>query len=185
MASLDRTTRDGLAVGFIGYLAVAVFYGALDFLSSRGPLYTVNVLGRALFRGLRDTGVLQYPVRLDPTAIVLYNFLHFVAALAIGLVVLSIVDRAERHPSEAGRMFALLVGGFAVTVVAVGLLSTPIRPVLPWWSIVVANVFASLTAAVYLVRRRPGVVRRILPFASPASDGGSGGVASDGGAGGP
>lgn len=162
MKLLGRTTRDGLAVGLIAYCAVALFYAVFDILAGRGALYTVNMLGRAVMRGVRDTGVLLFPTRLDVPALLWYNVFHLVAALAIGLVVMHLVDHAERRPARATTVLFVLMTGFAVTVVAVGWLSTPIRPVLPWWSIVVANVLAVLTAAVYVVRRRPGIASRLL-----------------------
>lgn len=59
-----------------------------------------------------------------------------------------------------------IVAGFVVTIVAVGLLTSPIRPLLPWWSIVVANALAVLLAGGYLLRSRPGTWSRLSPFAS-------------------
>jgi hypothetical protein len=155
-----------VVVGFIAYVSVAVFYSLFDFLAARGMLYTVNVLGRAVFRGLRDPAVLQLPVRLDLPAILLYNGLHLFLSLLIGLVVMRFVGQAERRPSRAGWMLLLIVAGFVVTILAVGWLSTPIRPVLPWWSIVVANSVAVLMAAIYIMKRRPGVVGRLIPSAA-------------------
>src|SRR5512133_3827029 len=61
MTTGNRWLRDGLIVGLIAYAAVAVFYSAFDLLASRGTLFTVNVLGQALFKGLRDPSVLQFP----------------------------------------------------------------------------------------------------------------------------
>lgn len=162
MDTTNRTVRDGITVGLIAYMAVAVFYSIFDVLAARGTLYTVNLLGRAVFRGLRDPGVLQYPVRLDLAAIFLYNALHLVVSLAIGLVVVRLIVQAERRPSHAPAVLLLIVAGFLVTVAGVGWLSTPIRPVLPWWSILVANTVAVIPAAIYLIRKRPGVERRLL-----------------------
>lgn len=165
MASLRRDTRDGLVVGLIAYAAVAAFYSAFDFLAARGTLYTVNLLGQAAFRGLRDPGVLYTPMALDFTAVFLYNGLHLLLSLAIGLVVMRFVGLAEGRPALAWPMLLLIVAGFVVTIVGVGMLSTPIRPVLPWWSIVVANTLAVALAAVYVMRRRPGVLGRLVPLA--------------------
>lgn len=153
--------REGLVVGFIAYVAVAVFYAAFDLLAARGALYTVDLLGKALFRGLRDPAVLQFPVVLDLTGVFWYNAFHLVVSLAIGLVVIALVVRAERHPEQAPLMLALIVAGFAVTVFAVGFLTVSIRPLLPWWSIVVANALATVAGAVYIVRRHP--VRWLTP----------------------
>ncbi|MFW6083979.1 MAG: hypothetical protein ACODAA_02090 [Gemmatimonadota bacterium] len=170
MKLFSRTTRDGFVVGLIAYFAVALFYAVFDFLAGRGFVYTVNMLGKAVFRGVRDRGVLLFPSTVDIPAMLWYNLFHLAAALVIGLVVMALVERAERRPAQAGGVLFLLVAGFFVTVAGVGWLSAPIRPVLPWWSIVVANVLAVLAAAVYIVRRRPGIVSRLLPFGRGGED---------------
>lgn len=159
-----RTARDGVVVGLIAYFAVALFYAVFDFLAGRGFVYTVDMLGKAVFRGVRDPGILMFPAAPDLEAMLWYNLLHLVAALVIGLVVMALVDHAERRPDHAGGVLFTLVAGFVVTVAAVGWLSAPIRPVLPWWSIVTANSLAVVTAAVYVVRRRPGIATKLLPF---------------------
>lgn len=163
MASSRHDTRDGLVLGLIAYASVAAFYALFDILAARGLLYTVNLLGRAAFRGLRDPAVLQFPVTIDPVAVFLYNGVHLLLSLAIGLIVVRLVSRAERVPSQAWPMFLLIVAGFVATVVAIGVLSTPIRVVLPWWSIVVANASAVVAGVAFLSRRRPGVVGRVVP----------------------
>jgi len=148
-----RSIREGLIVGLIAYAAVAAFYGAFDVLAARGPLYTVNLLGKVLFRGLRDPAVLQFPLALDSTAIFSYNAFHLVVSLAIGVVVTSLVFLAERRSAHAPLLWAVIVTGFVVTVFAVGFLTAGIRSLLPWWSILVTNALASLAAGLYLVWR--------------------------------
>lgn len=155
MRSWRNTVIDGAIVGFIGYAAVALFYSAFDLLASRGFLYTVDLLGKTLFRGLRDPATLYFPIERDLGAILLYNALHLTIALAIGLTVMTLVRLAEDNPSRRPVVLLVLAAGFVVTVVAVGVLSAPIRPVLPWWSIVVANTVAVVLAAAYLLRKHP------------------------------
>ena len=150
---------DGLIVGLIGYAAVAVFYSLFDLFASRGPLYTLDLLGKALFFGLRDPSVLQFPVVPDAGAVFAYNAVHLAIALAIGLVVVALVKHAEENPGRRAIVLLVLVAGFFVTVAAVGLLTSPLRPLLPYWSIVVANVVAVVLAAAYLLRRRSGLMQ--------------------------
>lgn len=150
-----QSIREGLAVGFIAYVAVAVFYAAFDLLAARGALYTVDLLGKAMFRGLRDPAVLQFPVALDLTAVFWYNAFHLVVSLAIGMIVTGLLFRAERDPAHAPLILVVILAGFVVTVLAVGFLTVSIRPLLPWWSIIVANVLATVAGAVYLVRWHP------------------------------
>ena len=164
MATVGRTIRQGTIVGLIAFASVALFYAAFDVLAARGTLYTVNLLGMAVFKGLRDPSVLQMPIAPDFTAIAWYSGLHLVLSLAIGLIVTGLVARAEKDPSQSSLVLAVIVGGFLVTIAVVGVISEPIRPVLPWWSIVVANGAASTCAGVYLLRARPGIWRRLNPF---------------------
>jgi hypothetical protein len=161
MASLNRTVRDGLVVGLIAYASVALFYSAFDFLAARGVFYTVDLLGKAMFKGLRDPAVLMFSVDRDPTAIFLYNAFHLVMSLGIGLVVTSLVEQAERHPSQALLVAVIIVAGGVLTVFGVGYLTESVRPVLPWWSIVVANALAVLLAGLYLARRHRGLWQRL------------------------
>lgn len=160
MQSERHTIREGLIVGLLAYAAVAVFYSMFDLLASRGMLFTVDMLGKAVFRGLRDPSVLLFPSQLDQGAILLYNGLHLFLSLNIGLIVTSLVVQAERHPSRAPMIFlAIFLGGVA-TVLAVGFLTQPMRPVLPLWSITVANALAALLAGIYLLTRHPRLLHQ-------------------------
>lgn len=157
----SRSIRYGLVVGAIAYVAVAAFYAAFDLLASRGALYTVNQLGLALFRGLRDTAGLGLPTPVDITAVALYNLFHLVASLTIGIVVTSLVEHAHRRPDRAAVTLLTLIAGFVATIGVVGAMTTPLRPVLPWWSIILANACAVVPAGVYLMRRYPTAFRRL------------------------
>jgi hypothetical protein len=161
----NRTIRDGIVVGLIAYASVALFYSAFDVLAARGTLYTVDLLGKAMFRGLRDPGVLQYPVTPDLMAVFWYNAFHLAASIAIGVIVTSLLAYADRNPKHSSLVVFIIVAGFVVTVIGVGYMTTPLRPLLPWWSIVVANGLATLLGAMYLLRMRPGLSGRLLSFA--------------------
>ena len=41
--------REGLVVGFIAYVAVAVFSAMFDLLAARRALFSVNLLGKTVF----------------------------------------------------------------------------------------------------------------------------------------
>jgi hypothetical protein len=149
-------------MGLIASVAVAFFYAVFDVLAARGKLYTVDLLGKALFQDLRDPSILLLPVEPDTRVIMLYNAVHLAISLAIGLTVAWLVGYAERHPRSARFITAIIIGGFFVTIIATGMLTAPFRALLPWWSIVVANALAVLFAGSYLVRRRPGVFGRLV-----------------------
>jgi len=161
MSATNRTVREGLVVGLIGTVAVAGFYAAFDFLAARGFLYTVNLLGQALFHGLRDPSVLATPMAIDLTVVVLYSILHLAISLVIGLFVAWLVAQLD-GPAAQARLAALVLGaGFFVTVFGIGMVSSPIRTLLPWWSVVVANVLAVMVAGAYLLGRHPGLIQRL------------------------
>lgn len=164
MTRSNRTLREGLMLGGIAYVTVAIFYAVFDVLAARGFLYTVDLLGKALFHGLRDPSVLALPIQVDPTGIFFYNGLHFVASLVIGVIVAGLIARAERGPTEAYLSLVVIVAGFFLTVAVVQGLTVPIRALLPTWSIVTANGVATLVAGSALVWKRPEVVRILIPI---------------------
>jgi hypothetical protein len=159
MTQANRVVREGVVVGLIGTATVALFYAVFDALAARGLLFTPNLLGRVVFDGLRDPSVLVGPVAMEPTAIVLYSLLHLVTSLAIGLVVAWLVSQLEGPPAQARLAALLIIAGFFVTIFGIGLAMSPVKAVLPWWSVVVANVLAVVVGGAYVVRRHPGILR--------------------------
>lgn len=156
-----RPIREGLAVGIIGSACAAMFYAAFDILAARGAFFTVDMLGKSLFRGVRDPAVLGLPAQIDVAAAGLYTGLHVLVSLLIGLIVVGLLVRAERRPPQARLVLLTIVAGFFVTIIAVGLLTGPIRPLLPMWSVIVANALAVVVAGAYLLRKHPGTWRRL------------------------
>jgi len=149
----------------IGYASVAAFYGVFDILAGRGALYTVDLLGKAVFRGLRDPAVLGVPMSIDTTAVILYNALHLFLSLIIGIIVTALVEYSERHPSRSPLVAMVIIGGFAVTIIGVGMMTSSFRSLLPWSSIIMANIIAVFVAGLYLIWKRPAVWGRLSPFA--------------------
>ena len=165
MPSSNRIVREGIVVGLIGFAAVALFYAAFDFLAARGFLFTVNLLGEAVFFGLRDQSILGTPIAVNMTAVVLYTALHLVTALVIGLFVSWLAAHLEGPPSEVRLAVLLIAAGFLVTIFGIGMVSSPIKALLPWGSVVVANSLAVVVAGVDLMKRHPGLPWRLLAFA--------------------
>ncbi len=162
MTAGTRWVRDGVICGLIAYAAVIVFYSGFDFLASRGPLFTVNLLGQGLFRDVRDPTILQYAIPVDRQVVFWYNGVHLIASIAIGLFVLGLVEYAEKNRRRAGLVAGLIVAGFAATIAVIGRLTEPMRDLLPWWSIVMANAGASACSAYGLLKLRPGLVQRMF-----------------------
>jgi hypothetical protein len=162
MTSVRRPIREGILLGLIAYVAVAAFYALFDIFAARGPFYTLDLLGRAVFRGLRDPAVLQLPLTYDVPAMLLYNGVHLALSLLIGCLVAGLAFLPEHRPGLARLAGVIIVAGFVVTILGVGVLSRPIRSVLPWWSIVVANALAVVLAGWFLLRRHPGLWRQFI-----------------------
>lgn len=163
MAQTPRWIREGLIVGIIGSGAAALFYAAFDILAARGAFFTVDMLGKFLFKGMDDAAILGMPTRPDVMGIVLYSGLHILISLTIGLIVVGLVVHSGRRPSRARTVLAIIVAGFFVTIIAVGVATSPVRTLLPWWSVVVANALAVLIAGAYLLRKNPDTWNRLIP----------------------
>jgi hypothetical protein len=56
-------------------------------------------------------------------------------------------------------VWLLLVAGGVATILAVGYLTAPLRLLLPWWSIVVANAMAVAVVGADLLRQHGAVGR--------------------------
>jgi protein-S-isoprenylcysteine O-methyltransferase Ste14 len=154
--------REAVTVGVIAAVAVAAFYAVFDQLAARGPLYTVNLLGLSLFKGVRDPAVRQLPIAIDMAGILMYTGVHLALSVVIGFVVTRLIAQAERDPTQARTMLALIVAGYLLTIVGFGYLTAPMRALLPWWSIVVANSAAVVVVGAYLLKRHPGLAGRML-----------------------
>lgn len=166
MSFTRRVVREGAVIGLIGTAAVAAFYAVFDALAARGFLFTVNLLGRVVFTGLRDPSVLVGPVAFDGRAVVLYSLLHLLASLAIGLVVAWLVSQLEGPPSQVRLALLVIIAGFFVTIFGVGMASGPVQALLPWWSVVLANALAVVVAGAYVLGRHPGLLRRLATVVS-------------------
>jgi hypothetical protein len=159
MSTSTRWAREGCLIGGLAFVAVAAFYGIFDLVGGRGLLYTVNQLGLVLLRGPGEITAAGSAWPIYPTAIAAYSVIHLLASLAVGVVVCRLVHEAELRPMQAQVALLFIVAGFAGTIALVGLVSVPIREVLPWWSIVAANAIAVLVAGTVMLRRHPSFLR--------------------------
>jgi len=161
MSAVSRWIREGCITGLIAYVSVAVFYAVFDLVGANGLLFTVNQLGQFMLRG---PAALAFDAGITPislSAILAYSAVHLVASLAIGVLVCRLVFEAELQPAQAQTALLFIVAGFAGTIAMVGIVSAPIREVLPWWSIMSANALAVLVAGSVMIRRHPEFLSRM------------------------
>lgn len=161
MTASPHWPRVGIRIGLIASAAVALFYGAFDLLATRGIFFTVNSLGIALLRGTDAVPTIGTPIPLDWAGIAVYSVVHLVTSLAIGMAVCRLVYEAELRPMLAQVALLFIVAGFAGTIALVGYLSSGIRDVLPWWSIMLANALAVLLAGRVMIRHHPDFLERM------------------------
>ena len=161
MALPGSTMREGLIVGLIGYASVAVFYTLFDLLAGRGWVFTLDLLGKVLFRGVRDPSVLQLPMQPDLGAMFVYNMLHLAISLGVGLLVSGLVARAERRPRIGYSVLLVLAAGYLITVAAITVFARDIAPLLPLWSIVIVNTIAATGGGLFLWHNHPDLWGRV------------------------
>jgi hypothetical protein len=148
------TVREGLVIGVIGAVVVAVWFLAMDAAAGR-ILFTPAALGSVIFHGA--TGPTE--VRVDAITVLAYTGVHVGAFLITGLLASAIVAVAENRHAYVLLGAVLLFVTFEtffiglITIIAQWLLE-----VIPWWSIAVANLVAAAGMGFYLWRRHPKLV---------------------------
>lgn len=147
-----RVLVDGLVLGLLGYGAVAGIFCLADLAAGRSAFATPALLGSALTGG--DGTVAAAPV-------LAYNALHLGAFLAAGLGVAWLVHGAARYPAAWLLLFFVAVGGFMFSLLFFLLVAVPMTAVLPWWSVVAANLAAALTMGAYLLLRHGALWRTL------------------------
>jgi hypothetical protein len=145
----------GLIAGAIGYAVTVVFYIALNLAQSRNAFFTPNALGRSLL------GVSGPGEDLDVGLLLVYNGLHLVVFLALGLAAAWLIRESGRHPKiwYLGLVLALAVFFHLVGIVL--MLAAPSGGAVPAWSVVTASAAAALAMGVYLLVSQPQILRAV------------------------
>ncbi len=146
---------EGLDVGIIGGLAVAVWFLVLDILRGH-PLQTPSLLGQVVLFGesAPQTGFVF-------GAFLLYTAFHFLVFALIGMGLVAVVHWSVENPVVR---YALLPIFLAFEVIFYGLLevlSERTNELFPFWAVVGANTLAALCMGFYLWRRHPALRRSI------------------------
>ena len=147
---------DGLFTGMIGALAVALWFLVLDMFAGR-PLYTPALLGTFLLHG----GEAARQPTIAPLEIAAYTAFHFVAFILVGLVLSWMMTIFERFPIM---FFVILVLFVCLQLAFFGLnvaLGAQLMGQLSAWSVVVANILAATSMALYQWKRHPGVLKSV------------------------
>src|SRR5438552_17052421 len=152
-----RLYQEGMLTGVIGAATVALWFLLLDTASGH-PLYTPTVLGTAIFRH----GALASPETLSVSLemVGMFTWIHMLVFAALGGIASRLLGMVERNPSWG---FGLLL--FAVVfefgfVAAALVFAAPVLRLIPWPSVLVANLLAAGAMSAYFWRRHPRLVVR-------------------------
>jgi len=148
--SRHRIVREGVVVGIIGAVLVAIWFFLVD--AARGQLFfTPGALGSAVILRVSDVDAVQ----VNALTVLGYTLVHFVVFIGVGLAAAALVVQAEKVP-------ALLLAGILILAVAeaffLGLLAVLaewLLGALGWLSVGVGNVLAAVGMAVYLWKAHP------------------------------
>ena len=155
MASKDAVVREGISVGLIGAVTIAVWFAILDAFQGH-MLATPVMLGNAL-------GSMMMPGGDPPSfaaAFIGYTVFHIAAFILVGLAFSFVVNGAERVPSAIigfGMLFVAFEVGWLgwTTVLAQGFGN------LTWLQVFIANLLAAAAMGLYMWRQHPTLPRRV------------------------
>jgi len=142
-----RVAREGLLAGLVGAVAVALWFLAYD-LAAGMPLRTPALLGAALFHGLRDPDALVITVPL----VLQYTAVHGLAFILFGGAVAGLLALADREPRLLFGIFMLFVCFEVFFVALVAILAEWLFEAVARWTILVANLLATVAMLGYFFR---------------------------------
>ncbi len=127
----------GVVVGLIGALTVAVWFLVLDALAGR-PMFTPAALGSAVFLGVASAAEVQVTIG----TVAVYTALHVAAFIGVGVLFAWVAERVEHTPGVwllALMAFIVVEAGF---LGAAGLMASWVLDALGWWAVAMGNVLA-------------------------------------------
>jgi len=150
-----RLYQEGMTAGVIGAATVALWFLLLDSVSGH-PLYTPTVLGTAIFRRAALATPETLSVSLEMVG--MFTWIHVLIFAALGGVASRLLAMVERNPSWGFGLLLLFVVFEFGFVAAAALLASPILRVIPWPSVLGANLLAAAAMSAYFWRRHPHLV---------------------------
>ena len=150
-----RLYQEGMIAGVIGAAAVALWFLLLDTAAGH-PLYTPTVLGTAIFRHSALASPETISVSLEMVG--MFTWIHVLVFAALGGAVSRLIAMAERNPSWGFGLLLLFVVFEFGFIAAASLLAAPVLRVIPWPSVLGANLLAAAAMTAYFWRRHPHLV---------------------------
>src|SRR3989454_7747814 len=150
-----RLYQEGMIAGVIGAATVALWFLLLDTVAGR-PLYTPTVLGTAIFRHAALASPETLSVSLE--MVLMFTWIHVLVFAALGGIASRLLAMVERNPSWGFGLLLLFVVFEFGFVAAAALLASPVLRVIPWPSVLAANLLAAAAMSAYFWRRHPHLV---------------------------
>lgn len=153
----QRVLAQGLIAGVIGYATVALYFAIANAFAGRPILHTAALLGHRLL----GRPVMSDLVVIEPQAVLVYNGLHLVVFLGVGLIAAWLVAEIERYPQlwYFGLFLVLFVffhvTGFVMAFVA------PVSDTVSMGSALAVGVLAVLTMSAFLIKVNPELGARV------------------------
>ncbi len=147
----------GLVAGFLGYAAVVIFVSIANLISGRSVFHTAAALGSTLFYGLDDPAKLV----IEPGPVLAYNGIHLVLSLVAGIVAAWLLFETERHHFIWYFVMFVFLAGFLYSLLAVGIVGAEIAHLVPWWSVIVANLIWVVALGGYLWYQHRGLIAQL------------------------
>jgi hypothetical protein len=152
-----RVAREGLIAGLAGAVAVAVWFLLYD-LAAGVPLRTPALLGATLFHGLRDPSALVITMPL----VLQYTVVHGLAFVLFGWAAAGLLALADREPLLLFGLFMLFCCFEVFFIAAIAILAERLFETIAWWTILAANILASLVMLGYFFREHRVTWREFL-----------------------
>jgi len=153
----SRVAREGLVAGGLGAAAVAVWFLLYD-TAAGAPLRTPALLGAAVLEGVRDPAALTISLPL----ILKYTLVHVAAFLVFGWLAAGLLALADREPRLLFAFVMLFVCFEVFFFAMIAVLAHWLLEALAWWTILAANLLASLAMLGYLLREHRVAWRAFL-----------------------
>jgi hypothetical protein len=146
------TVREGLIVGLLGALIVALWYVAVDTAAGR-PFHTPNALGGVFFRGDANPGARA----IVPSLVAGFTVLHLIAFAAVGMALTLMVHLASRHLALRMGLWIGLVVAFFFLAGLTYMLAASTAERVPPWRVVLGSLLGIVVMGWYLWRRHPRI----------------------------
>ena len=150
-----RLYQEGMIAGVIGAATVALWFLLLDTAAGH-PFYTPSVLGTAIFRRAALATPETLSVSLEMVG--MFTWIHVLIFAALGGLASRLLATVEKNPAWGFGLLLLFVVFEFGFVAAAALLASPVLRVIPWPSVLGANLLAAAAMSAYFWRRHPHLV---------------------------